>query len=132
MYFIFPRLIDSSSGINVGVFYAVSTLLSQMVLHYHPAAQESTGAIGLLIVVAGMAGSVVCGLWLDRFHHFKSVFLSSPHFVISYSILYVFQNNYLSRLSVQFCWNGTFHRHVGFGTYLDHLRHCWFSRVSSF
>lgn len=40
-------------AINVGVFYAVSTLLSQMVLAYHPDAQEETGTIGLLIVVAG-------------------------------------------------------------------------------
>lgn len=31
------------SGINVGVFYAVSTLLSQMVLHYYPDEQASTG-----------------------------------------------------------------------------------------
>ncbi|KAI6178700.1 MFS domain-containing protein [Aphelenchoides besseyi] len=62
-------------ALNVGVFYAVSTLLSQMVLHYHPNAQEETGTIGLLIVVAGMLGSVVCGYILDRFHHFKGTTL---------------------------------------------------------
>jgi FLVCR family feline leukemia virus subgroup C receptor-related protein len=46
-----------------------------MVLHYHPKAQEETGTIGLLIVVAGMLGSVVCGYILDRFHHFKGTTL---------------------------------------------------------
>uniref|UniRef100_A0A915B322 Choline/ethanolamine transporter FLVCR1 n=1 Tax=Parascaris univalens TaxID=6257 RepID=A0A915B322_PARUN len=58
-------------GINVGVFYAVSTLLSQMVLHYYPDEQATTGTIGLLIVLAGMVGSVVCGIVLDKFHHYK-------------------------------------------------------------
>ncbi|VDK42199.1 unnamed protein product [Anisakis simplex] len=58
-------------GVNVGVFYAVSTLLSQMVLHYYPEEQENTGTIGLIIVVAGMAGSVVCGILLDKFHRYK-------------------------------------------------------------
>lgn len=58
-------------GINVGVFYAVSTLLSQMILAFYPDAQESTGTIGLSIVVSGMVGSVVCGYVLDKFHHYK-------------------------------------------------------------
>nr|CAD2147390.1 unnamed protein product [Meloidogyne enterolobii] len=58
-------------GINVGVFYAISTLLSQMILFYHEGAQKATGTIGLLIVVSGMFGSVVCGYVLDKWHHFK-------------------------------------------------------------
>lgn len=64
LYFLFK-------GINVGVFYAVSTLLNQMILYYYKEAQESTGTIGLLIIVSGMFGSVVCGYILDKFHHFK-------------------------------------------------------------
>ncbi|EFO25829.2 hypothetical protein LOAG_02657 [Loa loa] len=58
-------------GVNVGVFYAVSTVLSQMILIFHPNEQESAGMIGLLLVLAGMIGSVLCGFILDRFHHFK-------------------------------------------------------------
>ncbi|KAL3998305.1 Major Facilitator Superfamily protein [Acanthocheilonema viteae] len=58
-------------GVNVGVFYAVSTVLSQMILIFHPNEQESAGMIGLLLVLAGMIGSVVCGFILDRFHQFK-------------------------------------------------------------
>ncbi|VDK72723.1 unnamed protein product [Litomosoides sigmodontis] len=58
-------------GLNVGVFYAVSTVLSQMILIFHPNEQESAGMIGLLLVLAGMIGSVLCGFILDRFHEFK-------------------------------------------------------------
>ncbi|VDN45148.1 unnamed protein product [Gongylonema pulchrum] len=42
-----------------------------MILKFHPEEQENTGKIGLLIVVAGMVGSVVCGIVLDRFHEYK-------------------------------------------------------------
>ncbi|TKR92355.1 hypothetical protein L596_007026 [Steinernema carpocapsae] len=58
-------------GINVGVFYAISTLLSQQILNFYPKAQTETGTIGLLLVVAGMIGSVCCGFFLDKFHHYK-------------------------------------------------------------
>ncbi|KAI6182417.1 MFS domain-containing protein [Aphelenchoides bicaudatus] len=75
-------------ALNVGVFYAVSTLLSQMVLHYHPTAQEETGTIGFLIVVAGMLGSVVCGFILDKFHHFKGTTLAV--YVMSFAGMILF------------------------------------------
>ncbi|CCD63886.1 putative MFS-type transporter C09D4.1 [Caenorhabditis elegans] len=58
-------------GINTGVFYAISTLLSQMVLSVYPNETETVGYVGLLIVVAGMAGSVVGGFILDKFKKFK-------------------------------------------------------------
>ncbi|KAL3080806.1 hypothetical protein niasHS_014911 [Heterodera schachtii] len=62
-------------GINVGVFYAISTLLSQMILHFNPSAQEAAGTCGVLIVLSGMLGSVTCGYLLDKFHHFKATTL---------------------------------------------------------
>uniref|UniRef100_A0A7E4VV38 Choline/ethanolamine transporter FLVCR1 n=1 Tax=Panagrellus redivivus TaxID=6233 RepID=A0A7E4VV38_PANRE len=77
-------------GINVGVFYAISTLLSQMVLHYYPTAQELTGTIGLLIVVSGMLGSVVCGYVLDKFHHFKMTTLAVYFFSFVGMVLFTF------------------------------------------
>ncbi|EPB76853.1 hypothetical protein ANCCEY_04065, partial [Ancylostoma ceylanicum] len=58
-------------GINTGVFYAVSTLLAQMVLPFYPTESEAIGQIGVAIVVAGMLGSVVGGFLLDRFKKFK-------------------------------------------------------------
>ncbi|XP_059058357.1 uncharacterized MFS-type transporter C09D4.1 [Achroia grisella] len=65
-----------SYGLNVGVFYAISTLLNQLVLTYYPGANEDAGRIGLVIVVAGMIGSVVCGLILDKTHRFKETTLA--------------------------------------------------------
>uniref|UniRef100_A0A914H242 Major facilitator superfamily (MFS) profile domain-containing protein n=1 Tax=Globodera rostochiensis TaxID=31243 RepID=A0A914H242_GLORO len=62
-------------GINVGVFYAISTLLSQMVLFFNPTAQEAVGTCGVLIVLSGMLGSVTCGYILDKSHHFKATTL---------------------------------------------------------
>ncbi|GBP12296.1 Feline leukemia virus subgroup C receptor-related protein 2 [Eumeta japonica] len=65
-----------SYGLNVGVFYAISTLLNQVILQYYPGANEDAGRIGLVIVVAGMAGSVMCGLVLDKTHRFKETTLA--------------------------------------------------------
>jgi hypothetical protein len=63
--------IISIRSFTVGVFYAISTLLNQIVLKYYPGAEEDAGRMGLCIVVAGMLGSVVCGIILDKTHRFK-------------------------------------------------------------
>ncbi|KAG8312594.1 hypothetical protein J6590_020514 [Homalodisca vitripennis] len=60
-----------SYGINVGVFYAISTLLNQIFVAHFPGKEEDAGRIGLMIVVAGMLGSVCCGIVLDKTHKFK-------------------------------------------------------------
>ncbi|VVD02455.1 unnamed protein product [Leptidea sinapis] len=65
-----------SYGLNVGVFYAISTLLNELVLTYYPGANTDAGRIGLVLVVAGMVGSVVCGLILDKTHRFKETTLA--------------------------------------------------------
>ncbi|PSN41027.1 Feline leukemia virus subgroup C receptor-related protein 2 [Blattella germanica] len=60
-----PRylLLVLSYGINVGVFYAISTLLNQVVLLYFPKGEEDAGRIGLLMVLSGMVGSVLSGIY---------------------------------------------------------------------
>ncbi|XP_047520542.1 uncharacterized MFS-type transporter C09D4.1-like isoform X1 [Pieris napi] len=65
-----------SYGLNIGVFYAISTLLNELVLRYYPGANADAGRIGLVIVVAGMVGSVVCGYILDKTHRFKETTLA--------------------------------------------------------
>ncbi|CAH0592122.1 unnamed protein product [Chrysodeixis includens] len=60
-----------SYGINVGVFLAISTLLNEVILTHYPDAHLDAGRIGLVFVVSGMVGSVVCGVILDRTHRFK-------------------------------------------------------------
>uniref|UniRef100_A0A0N5ARS0 MFS domain-containing protein n=1 Tax=Syphacia muris TaxID=451379 RepID=A0A0N5ARS0_9BILA len=81
-------------GINVGVFYAVSTLLSQVILHFFPGEQTSTGTIGLLIVVAGMFGSVAIGFVLDKTHQYKetvvAVYALSLFGTILYTVALIF------------------------------------------
>uniref|UniRef100_G1SMK1 Choline/ethanolamine transporter FLVCR1 n=1 Tax=Oryctolagus cuniculus TaxID=9986 RepID=G1SMK1_RABIT len=52
-------------GIMTGAFYSVSTLLNQVILKYYPGEEVNAGRIGLTLVVAGMVGSILCGLWLD-------------------------------------------------------------------
>ncbi|KAM3721453.1 putative MFS-type transporter C09D4.1 [Dirofilaria immitis] len=77
-------------GINVGVFYAVSTVLSQMILIFHPNEQESAGMVGLLLVLAGMVGSILCGFILDRFHEFKLTTLVVYMFCTMGMLLFTF------------------------------------------
>ncbi|XP_023706168.1 feline leukemia virus subgroup C receptor-related protein 1 isoform X2 [Cryptotermes secundus] len=60
-----------SYGINAGVFYVVSTLLNQIVLLHFAGAEEDAGRIGLTVVLAGMMGSLLGGIILDRMHWFK-------------------------------------------------------------
>ncbi|KAF4524655.1 hypothetical protein B566_EDAN012237 [Ephemera danica] len=68
-------LLLASYGINVGVFYALSTLLNQIVLAHFPGAQADAGHIGVCIVIAGMLGSLCCGIILDKTHKFKETTL---------------------------------------------------------
>lgn len=46
-------------------------LCSQVVLKYYPGHEVDAGRIGLSIVLAGMLGSVVSGIVLDKTHKFK-------------------------------------------------------------
>ncbi|XP_015592597.1 feline leukemia virus subgroup C receptor-related protein 2 isoform X7 [Cephus cinctus] len=64
-----------SYGINVGIFYAISTLLNRIVLAHFANHEEDAGRIGLTIVCAGMMGSVACGVILDKTHRFKETTL---------------------------------------------------------
>ncbi|KAG9509333.1 putative MFS-type transporter C09D4.1 [Fragariocoptes setiger] len=66
-------LLVVSYGINVGVFYAISTILNQMVMPSWPELNYLAGAMGLIIVISGMVGSMICGLILDKTHAFKAV-----------------------------------------------------------
>lgn len=68
-------LLLTSYGINVGVFYAISTLLNQIVLSHFPGHEDDAGQIGLCIIIFGMAGSVVGGIVLDKTHRFKETTL---------------------------------------------------------
>ncbi|KAJ8355820.1 hypothetical protein SKAU_G00186140 [Synaphobranchus kaupii] len=60
-----------SYGIMTGSFYSVSTILNQMIMTYYEGEELNAGRIGLTLVVAGMVGSIICGLWLDHTKTYK-------------------------------------------------------------
>nr|XP_055175382.1 feline leukemia virus subgroup C receptor-related protein 1 isoform X1 [Nyctereutes procyonoides] len=62
-------------GIMTGAFYSVSTLLNQMILMHYEGEEVNAGRIGLTLVVAGMVGSILCGLWLDHTKTYKQTTL---------------------------------------------------------
>ncbi|KAM4712850.1 choline/ethanolamine transporter flvcr2b isoform 2-T2 [Anableps anableps] len=63
-------------GLNVGCYYAVGTLLNRMIIEHYPGEEVNAGRIGLTIVVAGMVGSLICGIWLDRTKTYKQTTLA--------------------------------------------------------
>lgn len=79
-------------GMNVGVFYAVSTLLNASVVKHfhHEGATEDAGRIGLVIVVFGMLGSMLSGIVLDKTHWYKGVTLAVYFLSFVGMILYTF------------------------------------------
>ncbi|XP_041950960.1 feline leukemia virus subgroup C receptor-related protein 1 [Alosa sapidissima] len=64
-------LLTISYGIMTGSFYSVSTLLNQIIIFYYKNEEKNAGRIGLTLVLAGMVGSVICGVWLDYTKTYK-------------------------------------------------------------
>ncbi|XP_061467774.1 heme transporter FLVCR2 isoform X2 [Rhineura floridana] len=62
-------------GLNTGCFYALSTLLNRMVMLHYPGEDLNAGRIGLTIIVAGMVGALISGIWLDRTKAYKQTTL---------------------------------------------------------
>ncbi|XP_072285149.1 choline/ethanolamine transporter FLVCR2 isoform X2 [Pyxicephalus adspersus] len=69
-------LLVVSYGLNTGAFYALSTLLNRMVIEHYPGKEVNAGRIGLTITIAGMCGSLITGLWLDRTKSYKQTTLA--------------------------------------------------------
>lgn len=69
-------LLTLSYGINVGVFYAISTVLDQMISSAFPGQESAAGNIGAVITVVGTLGSMVSGYILDKTHRYKETVFS--------------------------------------------------------
>ncbi|EMP30693.1 Feline leukemia virus subgroup C receptor-related protein 2 [Chelonia mydas] len=52
-----------------------STLLTRMVIQNYPGEEVNAGRIGLTIVVSGMAGALLSGIWLDKTKTYKQTTL---------------------------------------------------------
>jgi len=59
-------LLIVSYGINTGTYYAISTLLNDEILDSFPDSLKEAGQVGLTLVLLGIAGSVLCGVVLDK------------------------------------------------------------------
>lgn len=68
-------LLLTTYGLNVGVFYAISTILNQLIELRFPGHEVDAGIMGLIITLSGVFGSVTCGLILDQTHKFKGTTL---------------------------------------------------------
>lgn len=59
-------LLMVSYGLNVGVFYALSTILNQMIAPKTVDENTLVGRLGLVMVISGMFGSIISGYLLDK------------------------------------------------------------------
>ncbi|XP_028293855.1 choline/ethanolamine transporter flvcr2a isoform X2 [Gouania willdenowi] len=98
-------LLVVSYGLNVGCFYAISTLLNRMIIEHYPNEEVNAGRIGLTIVVAGMVGSLLCGLWLDKTKTYKQTTLAVYILSLISMLVYSFTLN-LGHLWVVFVMAG--------------------------
>lgn len=65
-------LILVTYGINTGVYYAIGTLLYQIVAFYYENEGEKIGIIGLTLVLSGLLGALIGGIVLDRTKAYKA------------------------------------------------------------
>lgn len=98
-------LLVVSYGLNVGCFYAISTLLNRMIIDHYPGEEVNAGRIGLTIVIAGMAGSLICGIWLDKTKTYKQTTLAVYILSLTGMLVYAFTLN-LGHLWVVFVTAG--------------------------
>ncbi|TKS86475.1 Feline leukemia virus subgroup C receptor-related protein 2 [Collichthys lucidus] len=98
-------LLMVSYGLNVGCFYAVSTLLNRMIIEHYPGEEVNAGRIGLTIIIAGMVGSLICGIWLDKTKTYKQTTLFVYILTLIGMLVYAFTLN-LGHLWVVFVTAG--------------------------
>lgn len=53
----------------------LSTLLNRMVILHYLGEESNAGRIGLTIIIAGMLGEVISGIWLDMSKIYKDTIL---------------------------------------------------------
>ncbi|KAL6062701.1 hypothetical protein STEG23_014901 [Scotinomys teguina] len=93
-------------GLNAGAFYALSTLLNRMVILHFPGEEVNAGRIGLTIVISGMFGAMISGIWLDKSKTYKQTTLVVYIMTLVGMVVYTFTLN-LDRLWVVFITAGT-------------------------
>ncbi|KAK4879357.1 hypothetical protein RN001_007503 [Aquatica leii] len=79
-----------SNSIGFGINIAVLALLNQILSCYYTDASIQTGRIGLITVLSGMLGTVLCGMVLDKYYQYKTQLLVIQFCSILVSILFTF------------------------------------------
>uniref|UniRef100_A0A8C1QXQ8 Feline leukemia virus subgroup C cellular receptor family, member 2b n=1 Tax=Cyprinus carpio TaxID=7962 RepID=A0A8C1QXQ8_CYPCA len=64
------RLLRNKAFILLVITYGEYLTLFSTRHHWNPC-EVNAGRIGLTIVIAGMVGSLICGIWLDRSKTYK-------------------------------------------------------------
>ncbi|KAM5272527.1 choline/ethanolamine transporter FLVCR2 [Ctenodactylus gundi] len=93
-------------GLNAGAFYALSTLLNRMVIMHYPGEEVNAGRIGLTIIIAGMFGAMISGIWLDKSKTYKETTLAVYIMTLVGMVVYTLTLN-LEHLWVVFITAGT-------------------------
>jgi len=92
-------LLILSYGINAGGFYAISTLLNTEIISFFKNGSVIAGRVGLILVIAGVFGSIICGLILDKTKAYKKttvvIYLSSLTAMIIYTATLGIDNIYI-------------------------------------
>ncbi|XP_008506972.1 choline/ethanolamine transporter FLVCR2-like isoform X1 [Equus przewalskii] len=99
-------LLVISYGLNVGAFYSLSTLLNRMVILHYPGEEVNVGGIGLTIIIAGMLGTVIPVIWLDKTKTYKETTLVVYIMTLVGMVVYTFTLD-LGHLWVVFITAGT-------------------------
>ncbi|CAH2328951.1 feline leukemia virus subgroup C receptor-related 2 isoform X1 [Pelobates cultripes] len=99
-------LLVVSYGLNTGAFYSLSTLLNRMITEHYPGEEVNAGRIGLTITVAGMAGALITGLWLDRTKTYRQTTLGVYILSVIGMVIFTFILN-LGKLWAVFITAGT-------------------------
>ncbi|KFP69680.1 hypothetical protein N310_03881, partial [Acanthisitta chloris] len=89
-------------GLNTGCFYALS---AEFLIHHYPGEEVNAGRIGLTIVLSGMVGALISGIWLDRTKTYKQTTLVVYIMSMVGMIVYTFTLN-LGHLWVVFMTAG--------------------------
>ncbi|XP_042896553.1 choline/ethanolamine transporter FLVCR2 isoform X2 [Parasteatoda tepidariorum] len=63
-------------GLTVGTYFAITTILNNLILRYFPHREVEIGWMGTLFIISGLVGSMIAGTILDYTHRFK-FFLTS-------------------------------------------------------
>jgi len=85
-------------GLNTGCYYAIGTLLNPIVLYYFEDETDNAGNIGVTLVLSGVVGSILCGIWLDRTKLFKetTVLIYLLSFVSMVAFSFTLLYNYIA------------------------------------